>query len=115
MTEGLLSAKQVAERFGISARAAYNLPLPRYQVTKRGVRFHPNDVQAYLEASFRPTRIKKPDAGATPIVDVRARNPSALLRAFRKLGVEHKPRPMSAKRTPGSMKFSLVVNNRDTQ
>ena len=64
MAAALLTAKQVADILGITVRSVRTLVslgrLPRVNVLDRAVRFHPDDVAAFIES-----RRSKPRSGRT--------------------------------------------------
>ena len=76
MAAPLLTAKQVAEVLGITVRSVRTLValgrLPRVDVLDRAVRFHPDDVAAFIESRRSKPRAgrSKPPAAAPAAVPV---------------------------------------------
>lgn len=53
----LLTVQEVAELLGTPAKRVYELPIRKRRVGVRGVRYHPDDVIAYLDRpAYHPHR-----------------------------------------------------------
>jgi predicted DNA-binding transcriptional regulator AlpA len=46
----LLNVKQVAAILGVKHKRVYELPVPQTRLSERRIRFHPADVQAFIDA-----------------------------------------------------------------
>lgn len=117
MSSGLLNASEVADQLGISTRAVYDLAnsgtLPCYRVgAGRGaVRFEQADIDTY-KASCRSVATRKTVAGVLNLTaSSLAPAGSALENAFRKIGVELKRRPSTAKNHPDSTQSPRARRN----
>ena len=47
--EPLLTAKQVAVILGVHFKEVYGLGIPEYRLSRKRVRYHPKDVQAWID------------------------------------------------------------------
>ena len=50
----LLRATEVAARLGVDRRRVYELPIPRIALSPKCIRFHPDDVKAFIESRRTP-------------------------------------------------------------
>lgn len=99
MSEGLITAQDVAARLGISRRMVYDLAatgaLPSYRFGG-ALRFDPADVEAYKQAcrvERDPVRVRP------PTVTLKVSDPdNDLLRYFERAGVRPRLRPPSVKK-----------------
>ena len=102
MATNMLTAKQVAEQLGISARLVYDLAargeLPVYRIAS-ALRFDPQDVEAY-RASCRSVGTRGTSAGgSSSTVTLRGAAPD-ILACFRRAGVKPRLTSSTAKKAP---------------
>src|ERR1051325_7747764 len=100
----MLTPQAVAVLLGISPRAVYSLPIPRYQITRRAVRYLLSDVEAYRE-SCRSAGIRGTSVGATSLTVTLKAADTGLQSYFRKAGVEPRLTPTMSKKPATSLKL----------
>jgi hypothetical protein len=99
----------LAQQLGISARAVYDLPLPRFRFG-RAVRYEQSDVDAY-KAACRSTGTPATSAGASNSTATFKAAASGLLACFPKAGVKPRLTPTTAPKAPASTRLRVAYSD----
>ena len=106
----LLAARAAAAYLGVGVRTIYTLPIPRYTLGPRLVRWKREDLDGYIEAC-RSTSTSVRSAGGSISTASLEDSDAALLSSFRRLGIAIKPKPSTAPKPGGSTPLRLVSKN----